>query len=418
MWQTFAWVGLAITLIGVISGLAVRAVRPSPFPPSAFGIGGTTVVAIGVLGITWSTVGALLVIRRPDNPIGRLMIVVGAVLGMAVASAAVAVAALAENTATGLVVASIAGALGATATPVLILVYYVPFIFPTGRAHTPTWTRIGRIWLGVGLTLSTLLLVQPGDIHLLQGIPNPIGFGPDLRPIFGSEVTTGLAALITALLAPVMLVALALRFRAAGPIERQQLKWFVFGTLVAVAGGSVVTVATALGSGPIGEAQSVAFGLSGTSIPIAIGIAILRYHLYDIDRIVSRSISYAVVSAVLFAVFGTLILVLQSAISGAVARPGAPIEPAVVAASTLLAAALFYPLRGRVQSAVDRRFHRARYDAERTVASFAGRLRDQLDLPTLTGELRRAALEVVEPTTSAVWIRASTDPAASDRLRP
>jgi len=418
VWRTFAWVGLAVTLLGVSSMLAVRAIRPSPFPPSPLGIGGTTIVFVGVLGITWSTVGALLVIRRPDNPLGRLMIVVGAVLGMAVASAAVAVAALAENTATGLAVASIAGGLGTTATPALILVYYVPFIFPTGRAHTPRWKRIGRIWLGVGLTLSTLLLVQPGDIHLTQGIPNPIGFGPDFRPVFGPEVTNGLLALTTAVLAPVMLAALASRFRAAGPIERQQLKWFVFGTLVAVAGGSVVAVASALGSGPIGEAQSVAFALSGTSIPIAIGIAITRYHLYDIDRIVSRSISYALVSAILFAVFGSLILVLQSAISGAVARPGGPIDPAVVAASTLLVAALFNPLRRRVQTVVDRRFHRAHYDAERTVEGFAGRLRDQLDLPTLTGELRRAALEAVEPTTSAVWIRALGEPADADRLRP
>jgi hypothetical protein len=233
---------------------------------------------------------------------------------------------------------------------------------------------------------------------------------PDIASPFGvAAVPRQLLLTIGDVGVPAMMlagaVALVVRWRRGDRVVRTQIAWVVVAGLVMVA--TIINVQAHRGTYDWeADLASLFANIGSILVPLAMGVAITRYHLYDIERIVSRSISYAVVTSVLFAVFGSLILVLQSAISGAVARPGGSIDPAVVAASTLLVAALFSPLRRRVQTAVDRRFHRAHYDAERTVEGFAGRLRDQLDLPTLTGELRRAALEAVEPTTSAVWIRA------------
>ena len=138
---------------------------------------------------------------------------------------------------------------------------------------------------------------------------------------------------------------------------------------------------------------------------LAVAVAITRYHLYDIDRIVSRSISYLVVTAVLVAIFAGLTLVMQAIISLAVAAPGTSLDPRVIAVSTLVVAALFNPLRARVQAIVDRRFHRERYDSERIVAGFSGRLRDQVDLTTVSDELRDTTIRALEPSTTGVWLR-------------
>jgi hypothetical protein len=198
-----------------------------------------------------------------------------------------------------------------------------------------------------------------------------------------------------------------LRYRRAGPLEREQVKWLA---AVAIVGGTAFTIAILSGDAVITPLFWFIGFLALVALPIAIAIAITRYHLYDIDRIVSRTIGYGVVTVVLFAVFGASIIGLQTLVSGAMAGPSTQIDPLVVAASTLVVAALFNPLRIRVQAVVDRRFHRARYDAERTVAGFAGRLRDELDLATLAAELRRTTVEAVEPSTTGVWLRAGGRP--------
>ncbi len=144
----------------------------------------------------------------------------------------------------------------------------------------------------------------------------------------------------------------------------------------------VMGTVAALTQGPVGEMPIIVFALTGTTVPIAIGMAILRYHLFEIDRLVSRTISYGLISALLVAVFLLVNLGLQSLLSSVTSG-----NSLAVAGSTLLATGLFTPVRRRVQRSVDRRFNRARYDAEQTVAGFASRLRDEVDLPTLAGEL-------------------------------
>ena len=400
-WTIFALVGWSLTGLGGLGGLLVRIVWPAPILPTTFGVGPTALVAIAVLGITWSTVGALLVIRRPDNPVGRIMIVVGGVHAMSVLTVAVAFAALAEGTVGGRDVASVAGALTSLLSPILVLVFYLAFIFPTGRGHTPRWDAIGRIYLWVTMTVAALLVLQPGDVHLLPGIHNPIGFGPDLRLVFGERVAGGVAAVAAAVAGPVLILSVAWRYHLAGRVERQQLKWFILASAVTI--GALLAMATgaALTEGPVGETPMIVFALAATTVPLAIGIAILRYRLYDIDRIISRTIGYGLVTALLFGVFWSVNVGLQGVLT-----PATRGDPVVVAGSTLLVAALFNPLRIRVQAVVDRRFNRSRYDAERTVEGFTSRLRDELDLATLAGELQRTATAAVEPATSGIWLRA------------
>jgi hypothetical protein len=151
---------------------------------------------------------------------------------------------------------------------------------------------------------------------------------------------------------------------------------------------------------PYGQWAWIVASLSLGLIPVAIGIAILRYRLYDIDQIVSRTIAWAVVTAVLVAVFAGLVVTLQAALA-----PITSENTLAVAASTLLAAALFQPLRRRVQRAVDRRFDRSHYDGERIAVSFAERLRDEVDLERSTMGLRQAADDALRPSASAVWLR-------------
>jgi hypothetical protein len=400
-WASFAVAGWTLAVAGGIGGLVARIVMPAPILPTTFGVGETNLVAISALGITWATVGAVLVFRRPDNPVGRIMVVVGLGLAMSVLTVAVAFAALAQGTDAGRQISSIAGAVTALLTPILVLVFYLPFIFPTGRGHTPRWHTIGRAVLWIAMIVATLLVVHPGDIHLLPGIPNPIGFGPDLRPVFGDAVVGAVDGLAILSLCPVVIAAVASRYRSGSSIERQQLKWFVVASALTVVAGVALFATATIAPGDIGEIPLIWFALAATTVPIAIGIAILRYRLYDIDRIISRTIGYALVSVIIAAVFVGGVLIGQRGLAGIV-RDDSTIA---VAASTLVAFTLFQPIRRRVQTTVDRRFNRARVDAEGMTEAFATRLRDQLDLATLTYELRRTAAASVEPVDAGIWLR-------------
>ncbi len=189
------------------------------------------------------------------------------------------------------------------------------------------------------------------------------------------------------------------RYRAGGPVVRAQIRWFA-GSIAVSLCLLVLMIASSGNEGLNG----IAWALWIASLllpPIAIAVAILRYRLYDIDRIVSNAIGYGVVTVVLFTIFAGVNVVLVSQVSPLVNNEGI-----AVAASTLLVAALFNPLRTRVQRAVDRRFHRARYDADEMVQEFATRLRDELDLANLVDDLATITTRAVEPTAAALWLRA------------
>jgi len=273
------------------------------------------------------------------------------------------------------------------------------FIFPTGRGQTPAWDRMIRLGaVSWPLMFTILFLIRPGPLHLFPFLDNPFGFGPDLRPIFGPRMSQVLAS-TSAAFVPFLGLSLASRYRMADAIGRQQLKWFVLALLVAIAGIAVAAVGAVVSEQPP-EAGLVMFGFTGAFVPVAIGIAILRHGLYDIDRLISRSLGYAVVTSVLAAVFAVTAIAL-SAVLGSLAQG----ESLAVAASTLLVLGLFGPLRRRAQAAIDRRFDRARYDASLTVQALTARLRDDVDIDRVQSDVLGVVEQTFHPTNAGMWLR-------------
>ena len=244
-------------------------------------------------------------------------------------------------------------------------------------------------------------LVRPGPLQIFPTIDNPFGIGPDLRPIFGKQPSQTIAS-VSALIAPLVVWSMVVRYRRSDTIGRQQLKWFAVSLIAAIGGMAIAALASTLTDRPP-EAGLAFFGFCGALVPIAIGIAILRYRLYDIDRIVSNAIGYGLVTVVLSAVFISVDLLLVAVSSRIV--PGLEGNGIAVAAATLVAAALFTPVRRQVQRAVDHRFHRARYDAELTAASLAARLRDEVDVGRLREDIVDVVTRSVEPTRAELWLR-------------
>jgi hypothetical protein len=394
---TAAW---SISIVAALGAITLRIVDPAPVLADPLGFGDIALVGFEVLGVAFATVGAVLVSRLPRNMVGWCMVLTGATHALAGLTAAATFSAAVASTSDGRQVSQVLAWLGVLFTiSGAEGIAALFFIFPTGRGHTTRWDRFARSVALFGLAVLAVFLFQPGPLQILPGIENPFGFLPDARPILGTQLGKPILG-ASYLLAPIGAWALVSRYRVASAIERQQLKWFGLALAVTVGGLSLSAVWSAGGDRPP-EFGLVVFGFAGALVPIAIGIAITRYHLYDIDRIISRTLTYAVVSALLFALFAMVNLGLQWTLGGLTGN-----QPALVAASTLAVAAAFNPVRTRVQGIIDRRFNRARFDAERTVAGFADRLRDEVDLPTLVGELSRAATHTVEPSSAGIWLRA------------
>jgi hypothetical protein len=400
-----AFVVAVAWLAAVAGALLVFAVRAG----SSFTDSGSSLVMAGIVlaFASAASVGAVLALRRPGNVVG-LLLMLGAVLGAVTLLGWVWGSALTAERGQYDVLAgfaSLVGGLGFTpslfvAGPLLAL------LFPNGRLPGPRWrwpvvAIVAAIAVG-----SAIWLVRPGQI------PASLADNP-----FGVSGLSGYVALWTlgevlvlASLPAALLVAIAgviVRFRRSERIERAQLKWFI-AAIVAV--GTLLTLGFADGGYlglAAGTSPTVLDVLAYPSLslpPLAIGIAILRYRLYEIDRIISRTLSYGVVTAVLVAVFASVVVGLQAVLTPFIGDDTLP-----VAASTLVVFALFQPLRRRVQSAIDRRFDRARYDGERTAAAFAGRLRDEVDLNSITQDLRSVVGSSLQPGSASVWIRSRNE---------
>jgi hypothetical protein len=271
----------------------------------------------------------------------------------------------------------------------------VLLVFPDGRLPSPRWRWAA--WLaGAGVAVMTLgmaasTLGDPVRIALSEEEPGGLpGLVLDVSVI---------AAAVSFLAA---LVSLAQRWRRARGNEREQLKWVAFAAGLALVANIVLQIFQLPGLGLVGVVL----------VPVGAAVAILRYRLYDIDRIISRTLGYGLLTALLGLVYVAGVFVF-----GRLLNPGGKPSELAVAASTLAVAALFQPARRRVQAAVDRRFNRARYDAARTVAAFSARLRDQIDLDTLSTELLAVVDQTMEPTQVSFWLRppppGSSDIAAS-----
>jgi hypothetical protein len=351
------------------------------------------------LGVAFASVGALLVVRRPGNAVGWCMVLIGAGYALGMLAAAVTFSAVADGPA-GSGTARVAAWLTVLFTTIGGLVFGLGLIFPTGRGHTPGWDRFVRL-LAVALPFGSIILflIRPGPLHLFPDIDNPIGVGPDLRAVLGDRVSEIIAA-SAGLVIPVVALSMASRYRMSDAVGRQQLKWFILALMLSIAGVAVASVGALISEEPPSAGLAL-FGFVGALVPVAIGIAILRHGLYDIDRIISRTIVYTSVTGILFGLFVVVNLALQAWLSPRLGGGGS----IATAASTLLVAALFSPVRGRVQQAVDRRFDRARYDAEQTVAALAEILRDEVDLAVVGAAVTDVIARSVAPEATGLWLR-------------
>ena len=360
---------------------------------------------IAIDAVTCTSVGALIAIRRPGNLVGWLLAAVGAGLALTFAGFGLAGVRTSGAGPTDLI-AGLAIWTGVVAfNPTIALVGFVMLVFPDGRLPSTRWARpTGALIFAI--VIGTLVIAIKPDSFGLSLPVNPFGLD---HALVRALAPFALAAATGGALGSIVLgaVAVGVRFVRAGGDTREQMKWF----LGAVAIVALTTVpGIVFGTTPMSattDSGSQAFGLfdvigaaSLALVPIAIGVAVLRYRLYDIDRLISRTVGWALSTVVLLAVFGTGIVAVQTVLVGVTQG-----ETLAVAVSTLVAFALFQPVHRRIQRAVDRRFDRARYDAGRVIEGFSERLRDELDLGTLSTEVMRVASDAVRPTSATIWLR-------------
>jgi hypothetical protein len=354
----------------------------------------------------YATLGTLIV-RRAGNLIGWLMLGEGA--GLAFLNLASTYAVLGVATFPGALPAAKRAGTAAEVSfaGVAFILAFMVFLFPTGKLPSRSWrpAAAAGFLLAALSTIGLVLRPRPVQLPAPGGISltfrNPLGVDrlpPVLRVVLIGTIN-GLSAVFAAFLA-VAFVSLAVRYRAGGQLLRQQIKWLA---LAAVAFIICLAIAVLLtGASPswlTGIAYTLVAIIALFGIPAAMTVAILRHRLYDIDRIISRTLEYAIVTGLLAGVYAGLVLLSTQAL------PVSLSTPVAVAVATLAAAALFSPLRRRVQRIVDRRFNRARYDAESTVAAFAVRLKDTVDLDSVRDDLAGVVHQALEPAHVSVWIR-------------
>lgn len=264
--------------------------------------------------------------------------------------------------------------------------------FPDGRYHGPRWRVAARLTVGVAAIVTTALLVIPGDLESFEGhFRNPTGIPGPVGEAARSVADGGFLLLIGP--AAVALASIAWRLRQGSGAERQQLKWLLYPLAVFV----VAMVLAVITQHP--WVWTAAMGALA-AVPIGAGLAILRYRLYDVDLLINRTLVYAGLTALLGIVYVSSVLVLQPVLTPVTQGDGF-----AVAISTLAVAALFQPVRRRVQGIVDRRFFRSRYDARRTVDAFGTRLRHETDVDRLTVELGVLVRDTLRPASVGIWLR-------------
>lgn len=355
------------------------------------------IVPVAAWVVTSSTVGALLVLRRPENPIGWILCVSAFLFALSIFSASYATYTLVTHPG-ALPAGEVAAWFSAwVQNPVYLLFVYLFLLFPDGRPLSRRWRPL--LWIN-GILMATGIVVEAFDSGRIQDeepFRNPLG----IEAAAGAfAVATEWVSYLTMLLFVVSVVSVYLRFRRAGGIERQQIKWLAYAAALL----GVVAVVGTFGDlllGGFGWWIFLVLVVTLFGIPLAIGAAVLRYRLYDIDIVINRTLVYGALTALLVAVYVGSVVLLQGTLR---ALTGQESQLAVVV-STLVVAALFNPLRRRVQGFVDRRFYRNKYDARKTLEGFGAKLRDETDLEDLTGELVGVVRDTVRPAHVSLWIR-------------
>jgi len=345
-------------------------------------------------GVSGATVGAVLASRRPAHPVGWLLLAVGLSDQFnGLTSNYVHYGVMGPPG--GLPAASYLSGFYSSGTVVMVAcISFIALLTPTGSLPSPRWRWWARI---VATATAVLLVTQALDPHPL--VPEDPTFRNPLAapPALVGPLTIAAAASAAILLVGLVVAAgsLVVRYRRAKGTERQQLRWLAVAAAVAA-----VALLVAVGTAAMGGSLNVVLVAAGASVvvlPLATGAAILRYRLYDLDRIVSRTLAWGLLTLLLGLGYVTVVLGL-----GRLLPQGSSLA---VAAATLTVAAAFQPARRHIQHAVDRRFNRRRHDAGQAIAAFGTRLRDQVDLDTLTAELLAVVDQTMQPTRASLWLR-------------
>jgi hypothetical protein len=374
---------LALTLVGLAVGLWLVVHRPVA---GAVGYGYWREGMVTALA--YATVGALITTRRAAHPVGWLFLGAGLVGAAQLATGEFAAAFLAASG------PSVAVALAAWASSLFQLVVVgllvcLLLVFPTGRPPARRWWVL--VWVvAAGVVLFSVGAgLAPARYEEFPGVENPFGI-TSLEAVLGWIDGVGGVLFVAGFLGA--LASLVVRFTRSRGLERQQLKWFVYAAGLGVA---VLVL-------PIPLPDFLEWTLAPVGLSVAAAVAVLRYRLYDIDRLINRTLVYGLLTAILGLGYaaGSLVFILVTGVGS-----GPPSW--LVAAVTLAAAAVFRPARHRIQAAVDRRFNRRKYHAATTIQAFSTRLRDQIDLDTLATELLAVVDQTMEPTRVSLWLRPS-----------
>jgi hypothetical protein len=386
---TLLAVGLWLAMVALVSVIVVLRAR------GWNGSGSTTsseLVALVLAFAAFATMGALVAARVPRNPLGWIFLTTALAAGVGGVSELLAFHQYTEG-------GSVPGAIVFAWLyawfwyPTLGLVGFVMLLYPTGHVPGRRWSAVA-VALGVVVGLVTLgYMTDPGPLDTpTSGLPdNPLGIGA-VHTVFHETSAVGNGAAIGLLLASCASV--LARFRRSRGDERQQLKWMALAVVVLALG--------ALGPGLVGvdNSSDLVFAVTIVQLPLALGIAMFKYRLYAVDRIISRTLVYGATTALLGAAYIGLVLGGEALFSSAAGG-----SHLIVAASTLVVAALFLPLRRRIQTLVDRRFYRRRYDAQQTLEAFSGRLRHHVDLDALGAGLVGVIDETMRPAHVGLWLR-------------
>ncbi len=348
-----------------------------------------------VPGVAYVVVGFLVATRKPDNPIGWLLLAAGPLFGLPLLAQQYAAYDLLAHSGSLPGARVVAISLNGTWSPGLLVLLLVAFLFPTGRLPTRRWRA--AVWLAA-ISVTLLFLIS----HTLVLDPPFAKVTNPLRVNWSGVVAGGFFLIVLAGMLASAVAACAsvvVRFRRSAGDEREQLKWFVLAASLIPLGLFVHLSAETFAPGAV-NAVETAFTFAVALLPIAIGIAILKYRLYEVDRIISRTLVYGSLTVVLGAAYIGLVLLGQAVFSAFAGGSNL-----AIAVSTLVVAALFLPARSRVQHFVDRRFYRRRYNAQQTLQAFGFRLREQIELDALSGDLLGAVSDTMQPSHVALWLR-------------